>query len=201
MLEHVPKREQALVEIRRVVKDGGLLYLKPAWDCPWWFAQGYEVKPYSDFGPLGKLRKASLNLIASPYYRGASLIPGRYVRQMQARISGKPTRFQYRVLQPNYDQYWVADSDAVNQLDYFEMLLWFTSRGDECLNCVADPVWDVNELILRIHKKRKSRAGSRLEGNGVRSGVPLGSRDAPFAKNATGGLVTGSWRRFARWAS
>lgn len=153
VLEHVPKPEQAMEEIRRVVKDGGLLYLKPAWECAWWQAQGYQVRPYADFGVVGKIKKASLPVVSSVYFRSASLIPIRYLRQIQARWSGKPTRFHYQLLEPNYDQYWVPDSDAVNGLDYYEMLLWFTSRGDECLNCAAEPVWDSGELILRVHKR------------------------------------------------
>ena len=152
VLEHVPKPEQALVEIRRVVKDGGLLYLKPAWNCPWWLAQGYEVRPYSDFGAVGKIKKASLNLLGWNSYRGTARVLTRYVRQLQVRWSDGPSRFHYSLLEPNYQQYWVADSDAVNDLDYYEALLWFTSRGDECLNCGPEPIWHSDDLILRIHK-------------------------------------------------
>jgi hypothetical protein len=37
-------------------------------------------------------------------------------------------------------------------LDRYEMALWFTSRGDECLNCQDrfTNVWD--ELVIRVHK-------------------------------------------------
>ena len=33
------------------------------------------------------------------------------------------------------------------------MLLWFTTRGDECLNCEAEPIWDANELVIRVRKR------------------------------------------------
>jgi hypothetical protein len=45
----------------------------------------------------------------------------------------------------------MADSDAANSLDRYEMALWFLSRGDQCLNCngLAD---DNDALFIRVHK-------------------------------------------------
>lgn len=153
VLEHVPKPEHALNEIRRVVKDGGVLYLKPAWFCKWWYADGYEVRPYSDFGFSGKLKKASLNLLAWPYYRYFALLPVRVARKVQTSLESGPSRLHYDLLEPNYKEYWMPDSDAVAGLDYYEMLLWFQSRGDECLNCSDTPILDGQELIIRVHKR------------------------------------------------
>ena len=52
VLEHVPNPELALSEMRRVTKSGGLIFLAPAWNCSPWLAEGYPVRPYSDFGGL-----------------------------------------------------------------------------------------------------------------------------------------------------
>lgn len=63
------------------------------------------------------------------------------------------------MLEPNYRDYWQGDSDALNWLDYFETAAWFTSRGDECLNCpwfgerlTASMV----PLIVRVHKRSEA---------------------------------------------
>jgi SAM-dependent methyltransferase len=155
VLEHVPKPEHALNEIRRVVKDGGVLYLKPAWFCKWWYADGYSVRPYSDFGITGKLKKASLLLLAWPHYRYLSLLPVRIARKLQTQFDGGPSRFHYDLLEPNYKEYWRADSDAVAGFDYYELLLWFQTRGDVCLNCSDTPILDVEELVIRVHKPER----------------------------------------------
>ena len=40
-LEHVPDPELALEEMRRVLRDGGYIYLRPAWNNPTWASAPY----------------------------------------------------------------------------------------------------------------------------------------------------------------
>jgi SAM-dependent methyltransferase len=62
VFEHIPNPEQALYETRRVIKNNGVLFLFPSWNCRSWAADGYDVRPYSDFDLSGKLIKASIPL-------------------------------------------------------------------------------------------------------------------------------------------
>jgi len=157
VLEHVPNPEQALREMRRVVKDGGFVYLQPSWGCVSWAADGYEVRPYSDFSLKGKLIKASIPLRGSRPFYAAYQFPIRFIRLLSTSVSPGPTRLHYVRLTPNYEKYWVADSDAVNSIDRYEALLWFLSRGDECVNCPGSvrsvfPFGDVR-LIIKVRKR------------------------------------------------
>jgi SAM-dependent methyltransferase len=153
VFEHVPNPEQAFYEARRVTRDNGVLFLVPAWNCNSWAAEGYEVRPYSDFHLGGKIIKASIPLRSSGPFRVMSLVPTRIVRSLVARFG--PTRLRYRRLSPNYEKYWVPDSDAVNSIDGHEAMLWFLSRGDECLNCRgqdASVLMGSKPLMIRVHK-------------------------------------------------
>jgi SAM-dependent methyltransferase len=153
VFEHVPNPEQAFAEARRVTKSGGLLFLMPAWNCVSWAGEGYLHRPYSDFDLWGRLVKASLYIRVQPIYEILTLAPVRAVRQF-APLFG-PTRLRYHRLTPNYEKYWQRDSDAVNSIDWYEAQIWFTSRGDECLNCEGElmsfPV-GVRPLIIRVRK-------------------------------------------------
>jgi SAM-dependent methyltransferase len=155
VFEHIPNPEQAFAETRRVIRDRGLLFLMPAWNCGSWLTEGYEVRPYSDFGITGKLIKASVPLRSSPLYSAITLLPVRVFRQAAAAFG--PTTLRYRRLTPNYETYWEQDSDAVNSIDIYEGLLWFISRGDECLNCdgSASFMHDRRSLIIRVNKSEQ----------------------------------------------
>jgi SAM-dependent methyltransferase len=154
VFEHVPNPEQAFREARRVTRDNGVLLLFPMWSRTPWIAEGYEVRPYSDFNLLGKIIKASIPLRSSAPFMAMQFIPNRILRVLVAQFG--PTRLRYRRLNPNYDKYWGPDSDAVNSIDVHEALLWFRSRGDECLNCPAVPLlMGSMPLIIRVHKSAK----------------------------------------------
>ena len=151
VFEHVPNPEQVFRETRRVTRDKGVLFLFPEWNSKPWAANGYAVRPYSDFDLLGKIVKASILPRSWPPFVFMTLIPNRMLRDVVARFG--PTRLRYRRLTPNYEKYWVADSDAVNSIDVHEALLWFRSRGDECLNCEGSSVFMASmPLIIRVHK-------------------------------------------------
>lgn len=162
VMEHIAEPERALVEMRRVLKPGGILFLYVAWDCNSWLADGLNVRPYSDFNWRGKLVKASLSVRGSPFFIVSYLLPTRAVRLAQYGWSGNQTRLHFGKLDPNYEVYWEPDSDAAISLDGYETYLWFRSRGDKCLNC-GTPVEELTggqvPLIIRVEKPTAAVAG------------------------------------------
>lgn len=134
VLEHVPSPEKALYEMRRVLKPDGLLFLAPAWQCRSWAAQGYPVRPYRDFGIKGKIIKASIPIRNSVVFRSSTIFPKRLYRLLQYLSLSKPIPFHYKEIEPNYEIFWMSDSDAINSIDPYDAIVWFCSRGDVCLS-------------------------------------------------------------------
>jgi SAM-dependent methyltransferase len=136
VLEHVPEPEKAMQQMRRVLKNGGLLLFNPAWQCRSWAAQGYAVRAYSDFNWKGKIIKASIPVRNSILFRCTYIFPKRIISTIQYLVQrkGKPVPFVYKKITANYDYCWTSDSDAVNSLYPYRAILWFVSRGDKCLS-------------------------------------------------------------------
>lgn len=113
------------------------------------------MRPYSDFDLAGKLIKASIPFRTSLLARATSRVSARLVRATAFAFGG-PAALHYRRLTPNYKDYWMPDSDAVNSLDRYEVMVWFRSRGDQCLTCdgISGSVFMSLPpyLIIRIHK-------------------------------------------------
>jgi SAM-dependent methyltransferase len=147
VLEHIPNPERALMEMRRVVKPGGYIYLWPAYEVDRYAARGYDVRPYSDFGWGGKLVKATIPIARSRLAKCLYEPHVRLLRLAAARFGSAPSRFRFIRLAPNYDEYWVADSDATTSFTKFELHLWFASRGDDVLESAP-----LSEMVSRDYR-------------------------------------------------
>jgi len=132
--EHIPDLQQALLEIERLLKPGGVVFFAPAWQCRPWAAAGYAVRPYSDFNWKGRLIKASIPIRDSVLWRSMFVFPKRFVRHFLFVMGYRFNEIRYRKLKANYETYWVSDSDACNSIDPHDAILWFLSHGFECLS-------------------------------------------------------------------
>ena len=96
-------------------------------------------------------------------------LAGRRARRLIFDAS-RPTRFRYTRLNANFEDYWVPDIDAVNSLDPHEVMLWYISRGDECLTCPSGIIDQLKmnggALIIRVGEKvaGNSSANQGIEG-------------------------------------
>lgn len=128
--EHIPDPELALKESMRVLKIGGVFLLHPAWHCRPWAANGYQVRPYSDFDICGKIYKFLIPALDFLPYRMFKMFIKRLFWLIVYIIMPKDRfRLPYKKLNANYDVFWQSDSDACCDLDPFLTILWVKAKG------------------------------------------------------------------------
>lgn len=132
--EHIANIDQALFELKRVLKKDGLVFFWPAWFCSSWAAEGYAVRPYSALSLRGKLIKASILFRGSLLWRSLFIFPKRLYSHVNYVLGKKYETMRNKKLKANYEVFWGSDSDACNSLDPHDAILWFESNGFQCLS-------------------------------------------------------------------
>jgi SAM-dependent methyltransferase/uncharacterized protein YbaR (Trm112 family) len=128
-LEHVPQVDSAFEEIDRTLKPGGVIYLLPAWHCEQYNCDGIPVRPYQDLTIGQRVTKFLLPMYRSPVFKALHAVPWRLLRRAQAWLRKRPGKLIFKRLRPDYEQFWISDSDAASRIDIHEACLFFQSRG------------------------------------------------------------------------
>ena len=77
-----------------------------------WAAEGYPVRPYSDFNWKGKLIKASIPIRNSVVWRALFIFPKRFYRHLRFLAGKRYKVLMYKNIRANLDRYWTSDSDS-----------------------------------------------------------------------------------------
>jgi SAM-dependent methyltransferase len=133
-LEHVPDVDLAFAEMHRVLKPGGFLVLKPAWHCTRYNTELIPVLPYHQLNIRQKFTKALLPLLRSKLYKLLTRFPHRLWRRVTCQ---KNNSLFWGRLTPYHGELWISDADATASLDSHEAMLYYQSRGYQCLSHVG----------------------------------------------------------------
>ena len=108
VLEHLSEPELALVEMDRVLKNGGLLVLDAAWRVPPWRPLGLEVKPYQKLSLFAKIPKACLPILNALWTKGYLRMPLRILRELRFSLTRQFSPLPYTRMQPNWNEFLFA---------------------------------------------------------------------------------------------
>jgi uncharacterized protein YbaR (Trm112 family)/SAM-dependent methyltransferase len=160
-LEHIIRPERAYAEILRVLKPGGTGYLFPSWNCSQWNCDGIPVRPYRDLTWPQKFTKLTLPLRTSVLWKGLTRVPWRIWRALKYHLDSGPTQLAYKSLRPDYETFWMSDSDACCDLDVYESLVYYKSRGCEIIHpgpSILKPVVARAEPVIFKKPERQPRS-------------------------------------------
>jgi SAM-dependent methyltransferase len=128
VFEHIPDINLALNQMIRVCN--GIIVFNPAWQCRPWAANGYPVRPYSDFNLFGKIYKVSILLRENLIFRLSYTMPKRLYYLIKYIIN----KLIYSKIKANYNFFWMLYSDACNSIDPFIAILYFKANNFKILN-------------------------------------------------------------------
>jgi len=142
-IEHVPSPEKVFAEIDRMLKEGGLAYIFPAWFCRPWAAKGLLRRKFYEFSLTDKIIKFFIPFRNSIAWRSLFIISRRLFREFLYFFKPERLAFQYKRLTPNLKEYIDTDCDAFSSMDPHAVILYFHYRGYEILD-------GGNEIFRRI---------------------------------------------------
>lgn len=152
--EHIPNIDQILKENIRILKNGGFVLLRPAWNVRPWASKGYSVRSYSELNLKEKLGKLLLPIRENYFFRASQILPLRIFYLLLYFF--KPSFFSnsliYIKLDPNYEIFYQSDSDACNSIDPFLLILYFKANNLEVVNLkslISGLFWTNGSLILK----------------------------------------------------
>jgi SAM-dependent methyltransferase len=152
--EHIPNIDQILNEMTRVLKNGGFILFRPAWNVRPWASKGYSCRSYSELNFKEKLGKFLVPIRENYFFRASQVLPVRiiYLLIYFFNRSFFSKSLIYKKLCPNYDVFYQSDSDACNSLDPFLLILYFKANNLEVLNLkslIRGIFWTNGSLIIK----------------------------------------------------
>ena len=131
-LEHVPLLDHSLKEIDRVLKPGGFLILKPAWNCMQYNCDGVPYLPFRQLSLKNRIIKLLLPILTTKVYKAVRRVPSRIFSEY---LYKEGLKLRWTRLKPRFDLMGkVADAEAFAQIDVYECIRWFTALGYQCIS-------------------------------------------------------------------